>query len=129
VTPDGELVNTFRNSGGADKPVQAGTKVSWDKDPDAALKVAHALWANDGLPGQSAQTLPRPKDFAALMTLVRPEKIAENIACGPDPERHAAQVRKYIEADIDEVYVQQIGPDMPGFFTAWEREVLPALRS
>jgi len=31
------------------------------------------------------------------------------------PDKHAAQLRKYIDADIDEVYVQQIGPDMDGF--------------
>ncbi|OBF53616.1 LLM class F420-dependent oxidoreductase [Mycobacterium sp. 852002-50816_SCH5313054-b] len=126
--PDGELVKTFRDSGGGDKPVQAGTKVSWDEDPEAALKVAHRLWANEGLPGQTAQILPRPKDFAALMSLVPPEKVAESVACGPDPDKHVAQVRKYIDAGIDEVYVQQIGPDMDGFFAAWERDVLPAVR-
>lgn len=127
--PEAELVKVFRQSGGGDKPVQAGTKVSWDKDPDTALKVAHRLWANEGLPGQTAQILPRPKDFAALMSLVPPDKVAESIACGPDPDKHAAQVRKYIDADIDEVYVQQIGPDMDGFFTTWERDVLPPVRA
>jgi hypothetical protein len=35
---------------------------------------------------------------------------------------------KYIDADIDEVYVQQIGPDMEGFFAAWEQGVPPQLR-
>jgi len=126
--PDGELVKAFRNSGGDDKPVQAGTKVSWDQDPDAALKVAHRLWANEGLPGQTAQILPRPKDFAALMSLVAPEEVAESVACGPDPDTHVVQVRKYVDAGIDEVYVQQIGLDMDGFFAAWERDVMPAVR-
>lgn len=126
--PDGELVKMFRDSGGRNKPVQGGTKVSWDQDPDAALTVAHRLWGNEGLPGQIPQILPRPKDFAALMPLVPPEKVAENVACGPDPDKHVGQVRKYIDADIDEVYVQQIGPDMDGFFAAWERDVLPAVR-
>jgi G6PDH family F420-dependent oxidoreductase len=126
--PDAELVKQFRDAGGGDKPVQGGTKVSWDQDADAALKVAHRLWANEGLPGQTAQILPRPKDFAALMSLVPPDTVAESVACGPDPDKHAAQVRKYFDADIDEVYVQQIGPDMDGFFAAWERDVLPALR-
>ncbi|OBI23134.1 LLM class F420-dependent oxidoreductase [Mycobacterium sp. E2327] len=126
--PEAELVKVFRESGGGDKPVQAGTKVSWDQDPDAALKVAHRLWANEGLPGQTSQIVPRPKDFAALMSLVPPDKVAESVACGPDPDKHVAQVRKYLDADIDEVYVQQIGPDMDGFFAAWERDVLPALR-
>lgn len=126
--PEADLVKAFRESGGGDKPVQAGTKVSWDADADAALKVAHRLWGNEGLPGQTSQILPRPKDFASLMSLVPPEKVAESVACGPDPDKHIAQVRQYLDADIDEVYVQQIGPDMDGFFAAWERDVLPAVR-
>jgi G6PDH family F420-dependent oxidoreductase len=128
VTPEADVVNAFREGGGGDKPVQAGTKVNWDRDADAALKTAHRLWANESLPGQSAQILPRPKDFAALMELVPPEQFAESVTCGPDAEQHAAQVRKYLDAGVDEVYVQQIGPDMEGFFNAWEREVLPQLR-
>lgn len=32
---------------------------------------------------------------------------------------------KYVDAGVDEYYVQQIGPDMDGFFDAWERDVLP----
>jgi G6PDH family F420-dependent oxidoreductase len=126
--PDGDLVRTFREAGGDGKPVQAGTKVSWDRDPDAALKAAHRLWGNEALPGQLAQIMPRPRDFADAMRLVPAEKVAEMITCGPDPDRHAGQVRKYLDAGIDEVYVQQIGPDMDGFFGTWERDVLPQLR-
>lgn len=126
--PEAELVKTFREAGGGDKPVQAGTKVCWDQDADAALKTAHRLWGNEGLPGQTSQILPRPKDFAALMSLVPSETVAESVACGPDSEKHIAQVRQYIDAGIDEIYVQQIGPDMDGFFAAWERGVLPELR-
>jgi G6PDH family F420-dependent oxidoreductase len=129
VTPDADLVKTFRSNGGGDKPVQAGTKVSWDRDADAGLDAAHRLWANDGLAGQLAQILPRPRDFEDAMSLVTRESLAENFASGPDADKHAAQVRAYLDADVDEVYVQQIGPDMEGFFAAWERDVLPQLRS
>jgi G6PDH family F420-dependent oxidoreductase len=128
VTPDAELVKTFRSSGGGDKPVQAGTKVSWDRDADVALDAAHRLWANDMLPGQLAQTLPRPRDFADAMTLVPRETMGESVATGPNPDDHAKQVREYIEAGVDEVFVQQMGPDTEGFFASWQRDVLPQLR-
>jgi hypothetical protein len=62
------------------------------------------------------------------MTLVTRDAVAESIACGPSPDTHAAQVGAYFDADVDEVYVQQFGPDMDGFFASWEREVLPQLR-
>jgi G6PDH family F420-dependent oxidoreductase len=126
--PDGDLVKTFRNSGGGDKPVQAGTKVNWDRDADAALDLVHRLWGNEQLPGRLAQTLPSPKDFSAAASLVPRDKVGESVTCGPDSDKHAAQVRRYLDADVDEVYVQQVGPDMSGFFAAWEKEVLPQLR-
>lgn len=128
VTPEADLVQKFRQSGGGDKPVQAGTKVCWDADADTAIDTAHRIWGNQGLPGQSAQILPRPKDFAALQQLVPKQDIADSVACGPDLDKHVAQVRQYLDADVDEVYVSQMGPDMDGFFAAWQRDVLPQLR-
>ncbi|ART67340.1 LLM class F420-dependent oxidoreductase [Mycobacterium dioxanotrophicus] len=125
--PDSELIKTFRDSGGGSKTVQAGTKVSWDRDHDTALKAAHRLWANEQLPGRLAQTLPTPQDFADAMTLVPAETVAQSVTCGDDADEHAAQVRRYLDAGADEVYVQQIGPDMDGFFTAWQHDVLPQL--
>lgn len=127
--PDADLVKTFRDSGGGDKPVQAGTKVSWDRDAEKGLDAAHRLWTNEALPGQLAQTMPRPRDFADAGTLVPREMVGESVACGPNADKHAAQIRPYLDAGVDEVYVQQIGPDIEGFFTAWERDVLPQLRS
>ncbi len=130
--PDADLVKTFRNSGGGDTPVQVGTKVNWDRDADAALDLVHRLRGNEQLPGRLAQTLPIPKDFSAAASLVPREKVGESVTCGPDSDKHAAQVRRYLDADVDEVYVQQVGPDMEGFFAAWEaaweKEVLPQLR-
>ncbi|OFJ55284.1 TIGR03557 family F420-dependent LLM class oxidoreductase [Mycolicibacterium grossiae] len=125
---DADLIKTFRDAGGQGKPVQAGTKVSWDRDADKGLEIAHRLWANESLPGQLAQTLPRPGDFADAMSLVPPEKVAESVTCGPDVDAHVAQMRQYLDAGVDEVYVQQIGPDLEGFFASWEKDVLPQLK-
>ena len=126
--PDGDLVRTFRESGGGDKPVQAGMKVCWEPDREAAIDRAHRLWANDALPGQLGQTLPRPQDFADAMTLVPREQVAETIVCGDDPEDHLERVRRYLDAGVDEVYVQQVGADHDGFFRGWADTVLPQLR-
>jgi len=50
--PDEELVRTFRDSGGGDKPLQAGMKVCWAPTEQAGL------WPNELLPGQLVQLLP-----------------------------------------------------------------------
>ncbi len=123
VTPDADLVQAFRQAGGGGKPVQAGMKVNWDAD--AALDRAHSLWANDALPGQLAQILPRTADFEAATTFVPREKVGEAIVCGDDPKAHAERVRQYVDAGVDEIYVQQVGADHEGFFRGWEEYVLP----
>jgi G6PDH family F420-dependent oxidoreductase len=126
--PDAELVRLFRDSGGGDKPTQAGTKVCWDRDRDRALDIALRTWGNEQLPGQLAQTLPRPRDFMDAQSLVTPEQMAAAMAVGDDPEAQVAQLQEFVDAGLDEVYVQQIGPDLDGFFDAWRKDVLPALR-
>ncbi|GAA1458739.1 TIGR03557 family F420-dependent LLM class oxidoreductase [Williamsia maris] len=127
VTPDKESIEVFRSSGGGSKPVQAGTKVCWDTDSDRALDTAHRLWSNDALPGQLAQILPRPRDFESVAGLVPKADIAETITCNADPDAHLTQLRQYVDAGVDEIYVQQIGPDMQGFFDAYRDHILPAL--
>ncbi|MGV9679349.1 TIGR03557 family F420-dependent LLM class oxidoreductase [Nocardia sp. NPDC003482] len=123
--PSADLVKLFRDSGGGDKTVQAGTKVCWDRDEERALDTAHRLWANELLPGQLGQTLPRPRDFEDAMSLVPKEQTRDQYAVGSDPRRHIQQIRQFVDAGVDEVYVQQIGPDMDGFFDSYAKDVLP----
>jgi hypothetical protein len=51
--------------------------------------------------------------------------IAGSVACGPEPERHAAAVQEYVDAGFGEVYVGQIGPDQDGFVEFFTQEVAP----
>jgi hypothetical protein len=44
---------------------------------------------------------------------------------GPDLDAHEASLREYLEAGVDELFVQQIGPDQDTFFDTWAREILP----
>jgi G6PDH family F420-dependent oxidoreductase len=123
--PDGDLVRTFRESGGGDKPVQGGMKVCWAPSEDEGAATAHRLWRNELLPGNIAQVMPEPKDFEAATRLVTEDMMRDHLPCGPDPQRHLDQVRHYVDAGFDEVYVQQIGPDQEAFFDAWATDVLP----
>ncbi len=59
---------------------------------------------------------------------MRPEDVAERVVCGPDPERHRAEIRQFADAGFDHVYVHQVGPDQEGFFRFYADEVLPKLQ-
>ena len=128
VAPEAETVDLFRSSGGGDKPTHAGMKVCWMKDEAEARRTAHRLWANEVLPGELGQELPTPAHFEQATSLVTEEMVAESFTCGPDPERHLEQIRQFVDAGYDEIYVQQIGPEQEGFFRFYEKEILPKLR-
>jgi len=132
--PDAELLTRFREHGGDGKPAQAGLKVCWSEDRDTAIRTAHRLWANSGLPGELAQILPSPQHFAQASQLVTEQDTAKATAAGNDPADHIAAIRPYLDAGYDEIYISQMGAHLPdtdaeGFFAFYSETVLPQLRS
>ncbi len=125
TTPDGELIERFRGGGGADKPIQAGTKVCYGADADESLRTAHRLWPNDRLPGELAQILPTPEHFEQASGMVTETMVKEVVPHGPDLEAHLASFQQYADAGVDELFVQQIGGDRDEFFEVYAREIVP----
>jgi G6PDH family F420-dependent oxidoreductase len=123
VTPNKELIDLFRAEGGGDKPVQAGMKVCYGPDAEAAAKTAHRLWGNQLVPGQLGQILPNPSDFEQATTQVTVDAVAGAMACDPDKQRYFDTVRSYLDAGVDELYIQQIGPDQEQFFEFWTEQL------
>jgi G6PDH family F420-dependent oxidoreductase len=127
VVPNAKLIAEFRSHGGDDKPVQAGMKVCYGPDEQDAVATAHRLWGNTMLPGHLGQILPNPRDFEQAMK-VSPGEVGAAIPCGPDPGRYVESAQEYLDAGVDELYVQQIGPDQQAFFEFWASKVAPELR-
>lgn len=50
--------------------------------------------------------------------------VAENVVCGPGPDRHIEAIAAFEDAGFDLVAVHQIGPDQAGFFAFYESRVL-----
>ncbi|MFD0887492.1 LLM class F420-dependent oxidoreductase [Streptosporangium algeriense] len=125
--PDAELVERFHKSGGAGKTVQGGLKVCYSSDEAQARAHVHRLWPTQGIKGEAAQLLPLPRHFAQLAEMVGEDDAVASSPCGPDPERHLAAVRQYVDAGFDEVYVNQIGPDQDAFFDFYATRILPEL--
>jgi hypothetical protein len=99
-------------------------KVCFDEDERAARELAHRLWANDVLPGELAQILPTPAHFEQASELVTEKMVAEQIPCGSDIDAHLEALARFEQAGFDEVYVQQVGPDLDGFFSSYQETVL-----
>jgi G6PDH family F420-dependent oxidoreductase len=126
VQPSAEFVRDYRSSGGRG-PTLGTLKVCWDTDASRARKLAHSLWPTDGLPGQLNQELPMPAHFEQASTLVTEDMVADSVPCGPDPARHVQAITEYLDAGFDEIYLSQIGDDLPGFLRFWNQELRPRL--
>ncbi|WP_225829679.1 LLM class F420-dependent oxidoreductase [Streptomyces sp. NK08204] len=126
--PAADMVERFRSSGGADKPVAGGLKVCWNTVREDAVRTAHRLWANEQLPGELAQILPTPRHFEQACELVTEEQVSSSVPCGDDPDTHVEALTAFVDAGFDAVYVNQIGKDQQGFFDFYRTKVLPRLR-
>jgi G6PDH family F420-dependent oxidoreductase len=123
--PSADLVNEFRESGGGERPAQAGLKFCYAPTVQEGRDTVHRLWPNAGLPGELSQVLPTPRHFEQASQLVKPDMLP--MPCGPDSSGYVDAVQSYVEAGFDEVYVTQIGPRQAEFFRFWQREIQPAL--
>jgi len=128
TTDDLETVAAFKEKSGG-KPAQGGVKVAWAATEDEGVGHAHRLWSNAGLPGELAQVLPSPRHFEQASQLVTREATADSVVAGPKIEAHVQQLRSYVDAGYDEVYVANMGPHYRDMIAAYGREVLPELRS
>jgi len=126
VAPSEDLLAGYREAGGRG-PAQGGMKVCWGPDEAQCVKTVHRLWPNEALGGELAQVLPMPAHYEAATEAITEEMIAESVPCGPDPEKHVAAIKEFLDAGYDEVYVNQIGDDQEGFLAFMKDEVLPRL--
>jgi G6PDH family F420-dependent oxidoreductase len=124
---DAEMVSAFKEKSGG-KPAQGGYKVGWAPTEDEGVDHAHRLWANAGLPGELAQVLPSPQHFEQASQLVTRESTADSIVAGSKVEQHVQQMRSFVDAGYDEVYVANMGPHYLDMIAAYGREVLPEVR-
>jgi len=125
---DEDMVSSFKERSGG-KPAQGGYKVAWADTEDEGISHAHRLWANAGVPGELAQVLPSPQHFEQATQLVTRESTAESVVAGPNVEAHIDQMRSYVAAGYDEVYVANMGPHDKQMIGAYGQEVLPAIRA
>jgi G6PDH family F420-dependent oxidoreductase len=125
--PRRELVQAW-SEGGGQGPRYAEVGLCWARDEAKAINVARERMSFSLLGWKVMTELPNSESFEAAARFVREEDIAQQIACGPDPERHVAAVRKYLEAGFDHIVLLNGGPDQEGFLGFWQKELAPRLR-
>ena len=126
--PSAETIDAFEASGGKGKPRYGQLTVCWARTEADAVRTAHEWWPNGAIKGRFKNEVPRPSHIEEAAKTVRPEDVAKNVICGPDPQRHLEGIAKFVKAGFDHVYVHQVGPDQQGFMQFYERAIVPNLK-
>lgn len=135
VEPSGELVHAWHCARQAIGLAGGGrvigqVPVCWDPDRDAAVERAYDQfrWFAGGWHVNA--NLPTPAAFAEATKFVRPEDVADNIACGPDLNAIVDAVRPYWEAGFTDIALVQVGGEEQDlFFEDAAEPLLAALRA
>lgn len=116
VEPDKDLVASWdqEHAGGSRKIGQV--PISWDPDEHVAIDRAHDQFRWFGGGWAVNADLPTPAGFEGASTFVRPEDVADAIACGPDLDRLAQSVVPFLEAGFTDVAIVQIGDEQQARF-------------
>ena len=126
--PKKELIEAFREAGGTG-PCYAEVAICHARTEKEGRETAHRYfrWSAGGWPVQAE--LPDTKAFAAASRHVTPDRLAEEISCGPSTDAHIEKIQKYIEAGFDHIIITQIGPDQDIAMEAFADRLAPRLRT
>lgn len=111
VQPEKELIEQW-DAAHPDPSRKIGQiPISWDPDEKTAVARAHDQFRWFGGGWAVNADLPTPAGFEAASQFVRPEDVAEAIPCGPDLDKIADAVQKYLDAGFTDVAVVQVGDE------------------
>ena len=116
VEPDADLVADWDKAHGAGSRKIGQIPISWDPDEKTAIERAHDQFRWFGGGWAVNADLPTPAGFEGASQFVRPEDVAEAIPCGPDLDKIAEAVKKYVDAGFTDVAVVQVGDEGQGRF-------------
>ncbi|RYV51807.1 TIGR03557 family F420-dependent LLM class oxidoreductase [Pengzhenrongella frigida] len=100
--------------------------LSWAETDEVALANAMTEWPNGGMKFPKAD-IRSPFDFEQMAKLVRPEDFAGRMIISADPDRHRAEIQKYVDLGFDRIYLHNVGRNQREWIETFGRDVLPAL--
>jgi coenzyme F420-dependent glucose-6-phosphate dehydrogenase len=123
-----QVVDAFRDGGGADKPMALQVHVSHADSDDEARRLAMEHWSATFFESAVLADLRLPAQFSAAAELISPAVVDEHVRCSADYERHVDWLSADLELGFERIYLHQVGPDQERFIETFGEHVLPALR-
>ena len=124
-----EVIDAFRNNGGADKPIYLQMQLSYADTDEQALDNAHQQWRTNIFDSPLLTELPTPSHFEAAAEFVAPDDMQGPVRCSSSPAQHLEWIGAYEELGFDAIFLHNVGRNQRQFISTFAEEVLPSLRS
>jgi G6PDH family F420-dependent oxidoreductase len=100
--------------------------LSWAPTDEEALENAMTQWPNGGMkfPKQDVRS---PSDFEAMAALVRPQDFDGRMVISSDPDRHRAEIQRFIDVGFTRIYLHNVGRNQVEWLQEFGSFVLPKL--
>jgi alkanesulfonate monooxygenase SsuD/methylene tetrahydromethanopterin reductase-like flavin-dependent oxidoreductase (luciferase family) len=100
--------------------------LSWAATDEEALENALTQWPNGGMKF-AKQDVRSPSDFAQMAALVRPEDYEGRLVISADPDRHRAEIQRFLDVGVTHVYLHNVGRNQTEWLEVFGSDVLPGL--
>jgi len=100
--------------------------LSWAPTDEQALANAMTEWPNGGMKFDKGD-IRSPYHFEQMAKLVRPEDFEGRMVISADPDKHRAEIQRYLDLGFDRIYLHNVGRNQAEWIEAFGREVLPKL--
>jgi probable non-F420 flavinoid oxidoreductase len=119
------VIDAFRDGGGGGKPVHVQVHLSWAKQEQKALAIAHEQWRTNVFGSPLMWDLELPARFDEAARHVRPADLCDTVLVSAEPARHAAWIEEIAGMGVDGVYLHHVGREQERFIDVFGERVLP----
>jgi len=100
--------------------------LSWAQTDEQAMANALLEWPNGGMRFPKSD-IRSPFELAQIAKMVRPEDFEGRMVISADPDRHRAEIQRYLDLGFDRVYLHNVGRNQREWIETFASAVLPAL--
>ncbi len=119
------VIDAFRQGGGDDKPVFVQVHLSWARDEEEALAIAHDQWRTNVFDAQLSWDLEMPAQFDSAAQHVRPDDLCGPVLVSADLAQHSAWIDEIAEFGVEGIYLHHVGREQQRFIDVFGERVLP----
>jgi len=120
------VIEAYRGAGGTG-PLVLQVHLSYAKDDEQALQIAHDQWRTNVFDPPVCWDLDHVALFDEIGERVAPEDMHGPVLVSSDPARHAAWISELADLGFDEVYLHHVGQEQAEFLDVFGEKVLPQL--